>query len=341
VALREPPSTTRSRIISRLITTPIKQVFRFFASLKTAIPLLVITIVVTIGGSLLPTPDAFRSWWYLSLLGLNGISLLSITIQHIPMILERKGRNALIGVMATHLGILILIAGVIYAGMSGFRYEVRAIEREMTIVPGLPFVIRLDELVVEDYSADEVANLAPEFVPKKRQDSYLTLYKKGDAWFEAIAAPGRPAKVDGITILPALTDIGWYFELIATDVLNRQKTIPVKPWSPTVVNVGKTQVMIHSLMDAGETAAQVFTMIEGQPELLGLVSREQGLVIEGQTISLGEVKRYTGLEIYNRPHAPILAIGCLAMLFGLVWHFYHRHRDRRSKTDWNPRLDLE
>jgi hypothetical protein len=331
----------RSRIISRVITTPIKKVFGFFASLKTAIPLLVVTIVVTIGGSLLPTPVAFESWWYLGLLGLNGISLLFITIQHIPMILERKGRNALIGVVATHLGILILIAGAIYAGMSGFRYEVRAIEREMTIVPGLPFVIRLDELVVEDYSADAVAHLAPEFVPKKRQESYLTLYKKGQAWFEAVTAPGTPVKVDGITILPALSDIGWYFELIATDVLGRQKTIAVKPWSPPVVNVGDTQVMVHSLMDADEMKAQVFTQVDGQPELLGIISREQDLVIEGQTISLGEVKRYTGLEIYNRPHAPILVIGCLAMLFGLVWHFYHRHRDRRIKTRRNPGLGLE
>jgi hypothetical protein len=99
--------------------------------------------------------------------------------------------------------------------------------------------------------------------------------------------------------------------------------------------------MVHSLMDAGEMKAQVFTQVDGQPELLGIISREQDLVIEGQTISLGEVKRYSGLVIYNRPHAPILVIGCLAMLFGLVWHFYHRHRDRRTKARRNPRLGLE
>ena len=92
--------------------------------------------MVTIGGSLLPEPDLFKTWWYLGLLGLNGISLLFITILHIPMILERKGRNALIGVVVTHAGILILIVGAIYGGTSGFRHEVKAIEDEMTIVPG-------------------------------------------------------------------------------------------------------------------------------------------------------------------------------------------------------------
>ena len=96
-------------MIKSVLISPAKQLFRFFSSLKTAIPLLVLTIIVTIGGSLLPTPDFFRTWWYLGLLGLNGISLLFITILHTPMILARKGRNALIGVVLTHTGILILI----------------------------------------------------------------------------------------------------------------------------------------------------------------------------------------------------------------------------------------
>jgi hypothetical protein len=312
----------------RIAVTPFKKVFSFFSSLKTAIPLLVLTIAVTIGGSLFPTTDLFKSWWYLGLLGLNGISLLFITILHIPMILERKGRNALIGVVATHMGILILIVGVIYGGTSGFRYEVKVIEDEMTVIPGLPFVIHLDKLVIEDYPAEAVAHLDPKVVPKKQQESHLSFYKSGELWFEAVAAPGIPAKVDGITILPAFKDIGWYFELILTNLQGIEKTIPVRPWSPPIINVGETPIMTHSLMDSGELTAQVFTMVDGQMTPLGVISREQALELNGYSISLGDYKRYTGLAIYNRPHAPILVIGCLAMLFGLVWHFYFRHRDR-------------
>ena len=316
-----------------LIITPAKQVFRFFSSLKTAIPLLVLTIVVTIIGSLSPQPDLFKTWWYLGLLGLNGVSLLFITILHIPMILERKGRNALIGVVVTHMGILILIIGAIYGGMSGFRYDIKAIEDKMTVVPGLPFVIHLDKLVIEDYPADAVAHLDPEVVPKKRQESHLSLYKSGELLFKAVAAPGNPAKVDGITILPAFKDIGWYFELILTNPYDIEKIIPIRPWAPPRIIVGETPVMAHSLMDAGELTAQVFTFKDEQMIPLGVVSREQVLEINGYTISLGEVKHYTGLSIYNRPHAPILVFGCLAMLFGLVWHFYFRHRDRNVKRD--------
>ncbi len=319
----------------KLIATPVKTIFRFFSSLKTAIPLLVFTIVVTIGGSLFPQPDLFKTWWYLGLLGLNGISLLFITISHIPMILERKGRNALIGVVVTHMGILILIVGAIYGGMSGFRYKVKAIEDEMTVVPGLPFVIHLDKLVIEEYPVDAFAGMNPQNALKKRQDSHLSLIKNGKNWVNFVARPGTPAKVDGITILPDLNDIGWYFELIVTDPQGNEKVIPVRPWSPPIINMGETTVMAHSLMAAGELTAQVFTIDDEKMIPLGVVSREQSLELDGYSVSLGVYKRYTGLAIYNRPHAPILVIGCLAMLFGLVWHFYFRHRDRSQKNKDN------
>lgn len=318
--------------------TLFKRLFGFVSSLKVAIPLLVLTIAVTIGGSLFPQPDLFKTWWYLGLLGLNGISLLFITILHIPMILERKGRNAMIGVVTTHLGILILIVGAIYGGMSGFRYDIKVIEDEMTVIPGLPFVIHLDKLVVEDYPAELVAHLDPRAIPKKRQESHLSLYKSGDLWFEAVVAPGMPAKVDGITILPAFKDIGWYFELT---LINQgiERTIPVRPWSPPIINVGETPIMAHSLMDAGELTAQIFTIADEQMIPLGVISREQTLELNGYSISVGDYKRYTGLAIYNRPHAPVLVIGCLAMLFGLVWHFYFRHRDRGRKNRGEEQMD--
>jgi hypothetical protein len=314
---------------NNFIVTAASRIFRFFSSLKTAIPLLVLTVAATIIGSMLPDPAFFRTWWYLGLLGLNGVSLLFITILHIPSVLVKKGRNALIGVVLTHLGILILIAGAIYGGVSGFRYKVKAIEQEMTVVPGLPFVIHLDELIIEEYPEETFAHMNLEMLPKKRQESHLTLYRKGERWLEVVTGPGTPAKVDGITILPSIQDVGWYFELIVTDPQGREKTIPIKPWAPPLITVGEKRIMAHSLVDAGGMMAQVFTLEGDQMTTLGMVSAEQGFELAGYTISLGAFKRYTGLLVYNRPHAPLLVIGSIAMLFGLVWHFYHRHRDRR------------
>lgn len=257
------------------------------------------------------------------------MSLLFITILHIPKILKSKGRNALIGVVTTHMGILILIVGVIYGATTGFRYSVKAIEDDMTVVPGLPFVIHLDKLVIEEFTAEEIASLDPGFIPKKKQDSHLSLYKSGELWLTAIAAPGSPVKADDITILPSFTDIGWYFELIITSPQGDEKVIPIRPWKPPVINVGETPVMAHSLMDTGDLTAQVFTIVNEQMTPLGIVSKTQPLELNGHTVTMGAQKRYTGLTIYNRPQAPILLVGCLAMLFGLVWHFYFRHRERK------------
>ena len=312
-----------------LFTAAIKQFFRFFSSLKTAIPLLVITIAVTIFNSLFPGPDLFKTGWYLALLGLNGLSLLFITILHIPMILERKGRNALIGVVATHLGILILITGAIYGGMSGFRYKVKAIEDEMTVVPGLPFVIHLDKLVIEEYTSDDFSGLTPKTALKKKQDSYISLIKNGEPWVDFMTRPGHPANVDGIKILPSVSDVGWYFELIVTDPRGKEKVIPVRPWAPPMVNVAEASIMAHSLVDTGTLTAEIFTVDDEQIVSLGVIKENRPLDFKGHSIALGRYKRYTGLSIYNRPHAPILVAGCLAMLFGLIWHFYFRHRDRR------------
>jgi hypothetical protein len=306
--------------------------FRSVASLKVAIPLLVVTVAVTIAGSLQPDTDYYRTWWYLGLLGLNGLSLLFITILHVPSIVVKKGRNALIGVVLTHLGILILIAGAIYGGVSGFRHQLKAIEGEMLVVPGLPFVIRLDELIVEEYAPEDFAHVDPDMVPRKRQDSRLTLFRQGEPWQERVAAPGRPARVDGVTILPSINDIGWYFELVLTDPLGRQRTVPVRPWDPPLITVGNTPIMAHSLLEAGGMTAQIFTQEAGRMVTLGMVGAGRELELEGYTITLGAFRRYTGLQVYNRPHAPVLVAGSLAMLFGLLWHFYHRHRDRRRGT---------
>ena len=304
--------------------------FRLLASLKVAIPLLVLLVIVTIAGSLLPEPDLFRSWWYLALLGLLGLSLLFITILHAPMILKRKGRKAMIGVITTHLGILILIAGIIYGGYTGFRHEIKLIEGEATVVPGLPFVIYLDELTVEEYRQDEFPNQDLESLPKKRQDSQITLLKNGKSWMSAVAAPGQPVTVDGITLLPSISDVGWYFELIVMDPYGKEKTVPVRPWEPPVIKLGDREIVTHSAMTGDLQETELFAIEDEQLVSLGFARREEALEIEGNKFTVGPAKRYTGMQVYSRPQEPLLVFGSVLMFVGLVWHFYFRHRDRKQ-----------
>ena len=308
-----------------------KKAYRLLASLKVAIPLLVLLTGVTVIGSLFPKPDLFATPWYLGLLGVLGLSLLLVTIQHAPMILKRKGRNALIGVVTTHLGILVLIAGVIYGGYTGFRHEVKLIEGEATIIPGLPFVIQLDRLDIEEYRQDEFPRMNLAALPKKEQDSHITLLKSGNTWLQATAAPARPLRVDGITLLPAISDTGWTFDLVVTDLMGREKTIPVRPWAQPEIKLGDKPVMTHGLQGVEAGEIEIFTMEDGNVVSLGLVSNDQSLSVEGYEVSLGPVRRYTAMQVYNRPQEPVLVAGSVLMFLGLVWHFYFRHRDRRRE----------
>jgi len=300
------------------------------ASLKIAIPLLVLLTVVTIVGSLFPEPDLFKSWWYLGLLGVLGISLLFVTILHAPSILKRKGRNALIGVITTHLGILVLIAGIIYGGFSGFRHEIKLIEGEITVVAELPFVIQLDQLLIEEYRQEDFPRMNLDGLPKKKQDSHITLLKNGKPFRSTVVAPGRPAIVDGITLLPAINDTGWYFELIAIDPQGREKTIPVRPWSLPLITIGGKRITTHSAVTGETPWAEFFTIEDEKMTPVGVLGKGRPLVIEGNTLSLGAVKRYTGMQVYNRPQEWVLVLGCILMFTGLVWHFYFRHRDRKQ-----------
>jgi hypothetical protein len=314
-----------------LLVARLKKYLRLLDSLKVAIPLLVLLIAVSIVGSLFPGPDWFWSWWYLGLLGLLGLSLLFVTVQHIPAILKKKGRNALIGVISTHLGILVLIVGVIYGGFTGFRHQIKLIEGEVTIVPGLPFAVQLDELVVEEYRQEDFPRMNLEAFPKKTQDSRITLLKSGSPWLSVVAAPGRPAKVNGITLLPSLLDTGWYFEILVVDRNGRTKTIPVRPWAPPLIQIGDERILTHSVVTRESPKADFFVARGDEMIPLGTLSSDQALEIDGNTLSLGRIKRYTGMKVYNRPHGRILVWGTVLMFAGLVWHFYFRHRDHRRE----------
>jgi cytochrome c biogenesis protein ResB len=323
--------TTRVRLIKTFLMDWLTIPFRLLASLKVAMPLLVLLTAVTIIGSLFPEPDIFRSWWYLALLGVQGVSLLFITILHIPSILRRKGRNALLGVITTHLGILVLIAGIIYGGYTGFRHEIRLVEGEVNIVPDLSFAIRLDELVVEEYREEDFPRVDLQSLPKKRQDSHITLLKTGKPFQTGVAAPGRPIATDGITLLPSISDIGWCFDLLVIDPLDRERTIPIRPWDPPLIRLGDRKIVVHNTTAGDLQRVELFEIEDERPVSLGFAGREAPLELEGNKFTLGPVKRYTGMQVYNRPQEPILVWGSVLMFAGLVWHFYFRHRDRRRE----------
>ena len=297
------------------------------ASLKVAIPLLVLLTAVTVTVSLFPDADLFRSWWYLGLLGILGLSLLLITLLHIPRILRRKGRRAPIGVIVTHAGILVLIVAAMQGSLSADRWEFRAIEGEMTVVPGMPFVVELIGLDVEAYDSTDFPGIDLSGLPNMRQDSHVRLHSSGSAVAEFTAAPGQPGRYQDFTLLPSVSDIGWIYVLIVTDPYNRETTRMIRPWADPTFELAGERVMPHGMESNGARQVQILKQIEGQPGVVGVIEMDEPLEIDGHEIRLDGFRRYTGMSVYNRPHMPLLILGTLMMMAGLVWHFYHRYRD--------------
>jgi hypothetical protein len=343
----------------------IKRSFDFIASVKLAVPLLVLIAAASVVGTLIPqgrnvhlASDApqwvqalntslqlnniFYSWWYLALLGLFGLSLVAVTVKRVPAVWKARGRGPALGILLAHTGVIMMLAGMIYGGLSGFRYYTRLIEGEATVIPELPFVIKLDRLDFKYYPAETLSNRGPDFPMAEKQQSVLTLLHHGSPFLNGTAAPGQPLSVRGITLLPALKEVGWAFDLVL-EAGGREKVVPIRPWAPALITLGlgnPNRIMTHRLVREGsgdlgfaevpaDAAAEVFLLQQdGTIRSLGFAKQKEPLKFGAWSFSVANVRRYTGVQIYSRPAIPILLVGVFTLLVGLVGYF----------TRWGYRL---
>lgn len=342
-------------------TSILRRLFNGLASVGFAISLLILIAAATILGTLIPQGknvsfpaslpewvrglndylqlnNIFYSWWYLSLLGLLGGSLLAITVKRVPVVWRQKGRGTALAILLAHLGILLILAGAVYGNVAGFRYYVHAVEDEVTILPTLPFVIRLDRFNLEYYPrvANDDAGSGRR-IPR-RQESELILYRSGKEILRTTTAPGRPVTIDGITLLADDDDIGWAFTLVVVNPVGREKVIDVLPWAPPLVRLGlsETRVFAHGVTrigeeqdDAGEVvkpnATEVFLLNEdGSRQSLGYASATDPVMVYKHTVFPWNIRPYTGLHIYHRPGTPLLMGGFVCLMIGLLITLYKR-----------------
>lgn len=338
------------------------------ASVALAIPLLVLIAVATILGTAIPQGrnialassmpewlielnlylqlnDIFHSWWYLLLLALLGLSLLAITIKRVPVVWQQRGRGIAIGILLAHAGVLLFLGGAIYSGSSGFRYYTQLIEGDVKVLPDLPFVIKLDRFDLEYYPRDAFAEEGTSPRVARRQESTLSLYKHGSVFQQITTAPGQPAKVRGVTLLPDQNDIGWTFSLVVRDPQGREKVIPILPWAPELIRLGvSTQRLLAHKVTTSEVAqsradevikpdaTEVFLLDEesGESQSLGLASVAAPLSVNGYTITPWNIRPYTGMHIYQRQGTFLLIAGLACLMTGLLMTLFLGRRTLAS-----------
>jgi len=270
------------------------------------------------------------------------LSLLAVTIKRVPTVWRQRGRGVAAGILLAHVGILLVIGGAIVGGISGFRYSIHLVEGDVTVLPGLPFVIKLDRFTMEYHPREAFGKGDMETIPRipSRQESEISLFRGGKPILQTTTAPGYPTSFEGIKLLADDDDIGWVFDLVVIDPTGREKVIPVRPWAAPFIRLGLStaQIFAHEVRRVGveqddpeqvvkPDATEIFLLEEGgKPKSMGFASEASPLTIYNHTVYPWDIRPYTGMQIYRRSGTPLLLLGLSSLLLGLLINLFAGRR---------------
>ena len=279
--------------------------------------------------SYLPLNDIFHSGWFVLLLALLSLNLAAGAIRRVPA--AWRQRTAGIGSLFLHGGALLILAGAIYNGSGGFRYYTRIVEGEVTVLPQVPFVVRLDRLELEYVPADP-PNAGVSRSPSSGQEAVLTLLQNDQVVGQITARAGHSINAEGTGLLPSATDSGWAFTLIIRDPGGREKVVPVNPWAPPLTRLGLTRQHVFADRVAriaatgnGSTphrrpnAAEILLVEDnGERQSLGLATETAPVSASGYMVSVWRIRPYAGLYVYRRPGLAPMIAGMICLLAAAV-----------------------
>ena len=250
--------------------------------------------------------------------------------KRVPTTWRQQRRTVVGGILLILAGGLLILSGTIYNQLSGFSYDTRLVEGEVTVLPYVPFVVKLEQFTLAYHSPQAFDNAEPGAMPE-RQEIALTLLQNDQILGKKSTQAGRPVHAAGISLLPSDTDTGWAFSLVVRDPGGREKVIPVNPWDPPLTRLGLTRqhVFAESVARIGASqdndtttarpnAAEIFLVeANGDRQSLGFASKTTPVSASGYMVSVWGIRPYTGLRVYHRPGLPILIIGIVCLLAGL------------------------
>jgi len=268
------------------------------------------------------------------------------TMGGVSAALRRNNTRGVIAAAALALcGIGLVLGGMHVNRVAGFHYYVHTVEGEITIIPSLPFAVRLEQLASVRAQGDGGKRGGANDKATRPGSGVLVLLQRDRTLARKTFTPGQPIEAQGVSLQTATADAGWAFALVVRDPGGREKVVPVYPGSPAVVRLGLTRQYVSTgAVKAIETlrpgdeagtayAAEVFLLEKGgKKQSLGFATEKAPVSASGYMVSIWNVRRYIGLDVYRQPGRPMKVAGYVSLFAAVsVLAFLARRRRRRPE----------
>jgi cytochrome c biogenesis protein len=262
---------------------------------------------------------------------------------------REKGRFSLFGVYIVHLGVLIIIAGAVVGSFFGFESDINLSEGEeasiVHLVKGkgtrqLDFSVRCDKFIVEFYETG-----AP-----KTYRSDLSFIKGGQVVHQGSTLVNHPITFDGLRFYQSSYGLSEESKATLTytnadmkseELLVTQGTtfdLPAQKAKATVLRVEEDvmqfgpAVKLNIETNKGNIQFWVFQHIKDiadvNPGLFSSVPLFNPGLFQPLVFSLKAIEKqyYTGLRVVRDPGVPLVLVGGILLIAGMIIIFFISHQ---------------
>ena len=348
----------------------LRRFFRFISSMKFALILLVILVLMCVAGSFvtqgqtyvwytsqysertaaaiiaLRLDDVFHSWYFILISGFLCLNLLLCNVVRLPGLMRRmrteqtaRAKLGCWGAWVTHVGVLLLILGYSLGQFTYKEYVAYGVPGQTMAIGDTGLVLTIDDFRIGLREDDTV----------EQYTSDITVYDlaSGSEGIKAQVSVNNPADVFGYRFYQNST--GWAARIsVDKDGQELQDavvcagdylTIADKPDLVVYFNAFYPDYVLISGYGPSTLSGNInnpgylySVYYKGQMLGMNVLMKDEVLTIDEYTVRFSEPQSYTLLQIKRDMFTPLALVGGLVIMAGLFISFYVR-QPRRKEED--------
>ena len=347
----------------------LRRLFRFISSMKFAIILLVILVLVCFAGSFvtqnqssawyaaqygertgglimaLRLDDVFHSWYFILISGFLCLNLLLCNVVRLPRLIGRTRKESTAraklgcwGAWITHVGVLLLILGYSLGQMTYKEYTVYGVPGQTMAIGDTGLVLTINDFSIGLRDDDTV----------EQYTSDITVYDIGRSseGSSAQVSVNNPADLFGLRFYQNSTgwaagiDIRRGGEQLQHDVVCAGDYISVADNPDLVVMLNAFYPDYQLVQGYGPTTLSSAINNPGylysvyyQGRMIGMnvLMQDEVLKIDDYEVTFSDPQNYTLIQIKRDSFTPLAFAGGLVVMVGLIISFYVRPPRRKEE----------